>query len=413
VLRDPSSWLRDGPLAPWRGDVLPALADLTTLDLVLGGALLLAALGGLRTGLVARVATWAGFVVGLVAAGRTVPYVLARVDPLLLPLRTFLAVLTLGATLTVVTVAVTAASAPLRALFRVGPLSVIDRALGAAAGALAAILVAWIALPSAAAVPGRVATEVRASALLGALDAATPTPPDIGRSLRTLLGGDRFPEVFSALAPTTATAPPPGTTGLDATVLERAIAASTWVGVAGCGRQYHGSGFAVDADHVVTNAHVVAGARTITIRTGEGGTREADVVAFDPEADLALLAAPGHGLLPLDLGRPGEGQVGAVIGYPGGQREPRIAPARVDRQVLGVGRDIYGAGSATRELVILAAELRGGDSGAAVVDRDGLVIAVVFAVSLDVPTIAYGLDPTTVADLLARPRRLGDAGRCI
>ena len=44
--------------------------------------------------------------------------------------------------------------------------------------------------------------------------------------------------------------------------------------------------------YLVTNAHVVAGAREIA-RHGRGQTADATVVLFDPELDVALLHAPG------------------------------------------------------------------------------------------------------------------------
>jgi S1-C subfamily serine protease len=107
------------------------------------------------------------------------------------------------------------------------------------------------------------------------------------------------------------------------------------------------------------------------------------------------------------------GDVVSVIGYPGGQVDPRVASARIDRAVTGVGRDIYGRDDTERALLFLAAELRSGDSGAAVVGVDGHVIGAVFAVSPDVRTVAYALAVEEIDALLAAPRQPGDAGRCI
>ncbi len=112
---------------------------------------------------------------------------------------------------------------------------------------------------------------------------------------------------------------------------------------------------------------------------------------FDKDRDLALLHAPAHGLDVLELGRAEVGDVTAVVGYPGGQAEHRVASARIDRWVTGVGRDIYGRDATERSLFFLASELRSGDSGAAVIDTSGDVVAVVFAISPDVSTVAYAL----------------------
>lgn len=388
-------------------------AGLTGLDLALIAAAVLIALGGLRSGLLARAAAWVGLLAGLALSGRSVPAVLAFADGAGLPARTFVAVLTLTATVSIVSVGLQLATSPIRRLLTLGPLSLLDRALGAIASVVAFSVLLWLLIPTAAAVPGRISSEVRASSVLGTLDAATPPQPDVTRALRTLLGGERFPDVFASLAPTPEPSAPPGTIGIAPEVLARAVSASTGVRVVGCGRSYSGSGFAIDAEHIVTNAHVVAGARELHLQTNDGRRVAAEVVVFDKDRDLALLHAPGHALVPLTFGRAAVGDVTAVIGYPGGQAEPRVAPARIDRWVTGVGRDIYGRDATERSLFFLAAELRSGDSGAAVIDTAGAAVAVVFAVSPDVSSVAYALTVEEVEVLIAAPRVRGDAGRCI
>ena len=288
-----------------------ALSGLTGLDLALLGIALLVMLGGLRSGLLARVAAWAGVVLGFVLSGRTVPLVLDLAAQAGLPARTFLAVLTLTLTVSLTSAGLQLASAPLRGLLTLGPLSLLDRALGAVASLVVLSLLTWLLIPTAAAVPGRVSSEVRASSVLGALDSFAPERPDVARTLRTLLGGERFPDVFASLAPTPEPSAPPEEIGIDPVVLARAVTGATGVRVVGCGRSFSGSGFAVDDEHVVTNAHVVAGAREVDLWTHDGRRVPASVVVFDKDRDLALLHAPGHGLTPLGLGRADVGDVGA------------------------------------------------------------------------------------------------------
>ena len=406
--------MRDDALGTLQRSIAEVLAaGLTGLDLVLIAAAVVITLGGLRTGLLARVAAWAGLVLGLVLSARTVPYVLSLADAAGLPARTFVAVLTLSLTVLLASTLLQVASAPLRKLLTLGPLSLLDRALGAVASLIMFTLVVWLVMPSAAAVPGRVSSEVRSSAVLGVLDSATPTQPDLGRTIRTLLGGDRFPDVFASLAPTPEPSAPPASVGIAPDVLDLAVRATTAVRSVGCGRAYSGSGFAVDDEHVVTNAHVVAGAREVDLLTNDGRGVAATVVVLDAGRDLALLHAPGHGLRPLDLAEASVGDVAAVIGYPGGQLEPRVAAVLIDRSVTGVGRDIYGRGPTERSLHFLAAELRSGDSGAPVIDTDGRAVGVVFAVSPDVPTVAYALTVSELRAVLTAERVPGDSGRCI
>jgi S1-C subfamily serine protease len=406
--------MRDDVLGTLSRSVGEALSSgLTGFDLVLLAVATLIVLGGYRSGLVARVAAWAGVILGFVLSGRTVPFVLGLAADAGLPAQTFIAVLTLTLTVSLTSAGLQLASAPVRRFLTLGPMSMLDRVLGGIASLAAFALLAWLLVPSAAAIPGRVSSEVRASSILGALDAVTPPQPDVARTLRTLLGGERFPDVFSALAPTPEPSAPPDIIGIDPDVLARAVSGTTGVRVVGCGRAYSGSGFAVDGEHVVTNAHVVAGARETELRTHDGRRVPATVVVFDKDRDLALLHAPGHGLTPLGLARADVGDVGAVVGYPGGQAEPRVAPIRIERWVTGVGRDIYGRDATERSLHFLAAELRSGDSGAPVIDLEGRAVGVVFAVSPDVPTAAYALTVEELETVLAAPRSPGDAGRCI
>ena len=406
--------MREDALGTLQRSVAEVLATgLTGLDLLLFAAAAVITLGGLRTGLLARVATWAGLVLGLLLSARTVPYVLSLADAAGLPARTFVAVLTLALTVSLTSTLLQVASSPLRSLLTLGPLSLLDRALGAVASLTMFALAVWLVLPTAAAVPGRVSSEVRASAVLGVLDAATPAQPDVGRTIRTLLGGDRFPDVFASLAPTPEPSAPPETLRIPPDVIALATQATTGIRAVGCGRAFTGSGFAVDDQHVVTNAHVVAGAREVELVIGGRRAVDASVVVFDAERDLAILHAPGHGLRPLDLADAAVGDVAAVIGYPGGQAEPRVAAVLLERWVTGVGRDIYGRGPIERELYFLAAELRSGDSGAPVIDADGRAVGVVFAVSPDVPTVAYALTVSELRAVLATERTPGDAGRCI
>jgi S1-C subfamily serine protease len=66
-----------------------------------------------------------------------------------------------------------------------------------------------------------------------------------------------------------------------------------------------GSGFVVDKEgHIVTNLHVVSGADSIEVDFPSGWMGEAEVIAEDPDSDLAVLKvdAPEEELHPLTLG---------------------------------------------------------------------------------------------------------------
>ena len=63
---------------------------------------------------------------------------------------------------------------------------------------------------------------------------------------------------------------------------------------------------------------------------------------------------------------------------------------------------------------MLAARLAPGDSGGALVNTDGAVIGVAFAIAPDEPNTAYALNSTELRSALAAPRSAAvDTGPCI
>lgn len=182
-----------------------------------------------------------------------------------------------------------------------------------------------------------------------------------------------------------------------------------------------GSGMFVHVDGrdeplVLTAAHVVKGARVITVHRGaSSGT--ATVVAFDPEMDLAYLAVDG-----LDTAVPWTvdseaiegGERGAAYVVRGG--EPTSLAVTLVRRVQIRTEDIYIEGETMRPGYEIAVDIDAGDSGGAVV-VDGKVVGVVWARSRRDTDRAYAIDPVragaTVTEQLASGE-LGDVdlGRC-
>jgi S1-C subfamily serine protease len=82
--------------------------------------------------------------------------------------------------------------------------------------------------------------------------------------------------------------------------------------------------------------------------------------------------------------------VGGVYGYPGGG-PLRVAPFEIAREIRATGRDVYNDASTTRQVLELAAGLAPGDSGAALVDPQGRVVGVAFAIAPDRANVAFAL----------------------
>jgi serine protease Do len=83
-----------------------------------------------------------------------------------------------------------------------------------------------------------------------------------------------------------------------------------------------GSGFIVSDDgYIITNAHVVENADTVTVRLTDRREFKAKVVGKDKQTDIAVLKIDGHGLPTVKLGRSADANVGewvAAIGSPFG-----------------------------------------------------------------------------------------------
>ncbi|HET9769409.1 MAG TPA: trypsin-like peptidase domain-containing protein, partial [Acidimicrobiia bacterium] len=167
-----------------------------------------------------------------------------------------------------------------------------------------------------------------------------------------------------------------------------------------CRRIQEGSGFVAMPGLVVTNAHVVAGEKAPRVEPFQGRSLPATVVLFDANRDLALLRVPGLNEQPLAVDKAQEGETGAVYGHPGGG-DLRAAPAKISQELIAVGRDIYDRNDTRRSIFVLASALRPGDSGAALVDKEGQVVGVAFAIAPDKPGVSYALTDKELRPVLA------------
>lgn len=374
-----------------------------------------AAVGGYRMGFLARMLSWVGLGAGVYAAVRLSPVLLDQVQfsqpetRLLLALGAFLLLTTAGASLGAV------AGHSVRQLIPPGTgLRTADRAAGGVVGALGGLLLVWLLVPIVAQVPGVLSETARNSTIARNIDRYGPDTPQALQDLRRQVSNFDFPQVFRRLGPSPATGPPPGDVALPDAVRDQVALSTVKVTGTACGRLLSGSGFTAAPEIIVTNAHVVAGVDRPTVMRTDGQTIRATVVVFDPETDLAVLRVPGLGRASLPVADADVGDEGAVYGHPRGQDELAIIPARVEDIVNAQGLDLYGDTPIRREVLILAAALQPGDSGGAVVDVDGRVIGVAFAVAPDEPSTAYALSSDELRDVLAQPRdEEADTGPCV
>jgi S1-C subfamily serine protease len=158
-----------------------------------------------------------------------------------------------------------------------------------------------------------------------------------------------------------------------------------------CRRQLEGSGFLYAREHVMTNAHVVAGTRTNSVVVGDA-RRTARVVWYDPERDLAVLYVPGlqGPVMPL-TNRPAQSGADAIVlGFPlDGPYDAQGARVRDRREITGP--DIYNSGNVTREVYTIRGLVRSGNSGGPMLGTDGSVLGVIFAAAADDRNTGFAL----------------------
>jgi S1-C subfamily serine protease len=167
-----------------------------------------------------------------------------------------------------------------------------------------------------------------------------------------------------------------------------------------CGRIQEGSGWVAAPGLIVTNAHVVAGERNTRVLTIDGSSLAARVVAFDSDADLAILSVPDMRAPALPMASPKVGAVGAVYGHPHGG-PLAVVPARIAQNIVAVGTDIYRTSSSRRHVLVLATSLEPGDSGGALVDQAGNVVGVAFATDPGQAHTGFALTSDEVRSVLA------------
>ena len=144
-----------------------------------------------------------------------------------------------------------------------------------------------------------------------------------------------------------------------------------------------GSGFVVTSDgYIVTNNHVVEGARSISVIWSDGTREEAELVGADSGYDLAVLKVDRKGLPAVQLGSSGSVKVGdtaIAVGSPlglSGTVTTGIISA-LDRPVTAGGGD----SSAFINAIQTDAAINPGNSGGPLLNGSGEVIGVNSAIA--------------------------------
>ena len=174
---------------------------------------------------------------------------------------------------------------------------------------------------------------------------------------------------------------------------------------------------------IVTNAHVVDGATSITVKLASGQTRTASLVGKDDSTDVALLkiSTSGLGVAPLQLADSSKVQVGdatAAIGNPYG-----LDRTLTTGVVSAVHRTIQAPnGFSIPNAIQTDAALNPGNSGGPLLDANGAVIGINSQIYADnqgsaasppgrpaTPVIGFAVPSSTVSRVVAQLRSGGKA----
>ena len=283
------------------------------------------------------------------------------------------------------------------------PAATVDALGGAAVSVFSVLLIAWFIGSAVVNAPfPAVARQVRSSVVLRGVGVVMPPPAlTMFSDFRRLIDKSPYTQVFGALGINgSANVPPPNKAVQAWPVVKktRNSVVKIW-GEAKytCDRSLEGSGFVVSPEHVLTNAHVVAGMTNGPfVSFGGGSGLPATVVLFDWNNDVAILYVPGLHAQPLRFAdSAARGSSAVVVGYP--ENGPfRADPARVGSQWAASGPNIYRTGTVTREIYAVRATVEPGNSGGPLLSKSGKVYGVIFAASTSARDTGFALTASVV-----------------
>ncbi len=140
-----------------------------------------------------------------------------------------------------------------------------------------------------------------------------------------------------------------------------------------------GSGIIIDSQHgyIVTNNHVIAGAKKLIVSLADGRNIDAKVIGADDRTDLAVIKIDDtRNLVGAVIGDSNALQVGepvVAIGNPGGQEFARSVTTGV---VSALNRFLRLSGESSFNLIQTDAAINPGNSGGALVNYQGKVIGI-------------------------------------
>lgn len=272
----------------------------------------------------------------------------------------------------------------------------VDSSFGAVLMSVFSLVLIWlIATPMATGLSNSVGKGVRESAILREVNKVMPDElTQLPRSISGMLNDSGLPPVMMPWEDgSSVDVEAPNIEVADQAMVQdiRPSVVHVIADADGCRRRMMGSGFVTADNYVVTNAHVVAGTQTAYVDTVVG-IKEARVVYYNPEVDIAVLRAENLGLEPLEWANSPAytGDDAVVMGFP--HSGPFTAnAARIRERVNIAGPDIYSNSRVERESYILRGTVVQGNSGGPLISSDGTVLGLIFGASVDDTDTGYAI----------------------
>ena len=157
--------------------------------------------------------------------------------------------------------------------------------------------------------------------------------------------------------------------------------------------------------YIVTNAHVVEGALSVTIRLTDDRTYQASLVGADEISDLAVLFIDAEDLVPAQFGDSNSLRVGDTVTAIGDPLGVEFRGSFTDGIVSAINRDVAIDGR-TMSLIQTNAALNSGNSGGPLINCYGQVIGIntmkigAFTDSAGVEGLGFAIPSTTVKDIV-------------
>ena len=174
----------------------------------------------------------------------------------------------------------------------------VDAAGGAVVSVLSLLIVAWFigTALSRSTIKG-LREQVHGSSVLKSVDNVMPQAADSWfTNFNKFVDGTDFPKVFNGLGgePLVDVGPPDESVLTSPGLKKAGRSIGQIIGVApDCSRRIEGTGFVFAPEHLMTNAHVVAGTKGALDVRLNGNTLKGRVVVYDSDRDIAVVYVPG------------------------------------------------------------------------------------------------------------------------